>query len=375
MASIGRNEPCPCGSGRKYKRCCLGGSVLADDTVSVQDRDIAFSLLDDLVGAARYQADLAAVSPLVVDGDVSLLDDEDEIMSSRVVDWLTLDVVLRRQDGTIAADALRRRGADLPAGARRFLRDLLGAPLRLMQVDSDLDDEHPVWWDLLDEGRSYQMAEDTELFDPGDVIVARIVERDGAWVVEDIPAILWLDDVEEMAQSIQQVRDRAMADGATPDIVRMVLGAALLRLVANAEVTDEPILTEEGDPLSPTISTWDVTDGEALVARLGAADDFTRDPDASGEAAAGVRWTWSGPPFEGADTSPLATLTLRPGRLETRVASLAREERVRGRLDALAGDLIRYIGARSLTPDDLRELADTVLEGEAEPRGDAPDRG
>ena len=20
---IGRNEPCPCGSGRKYKRCCL----------------------------------------------------------------------------------------------------------------------------------------------------------------------------------------------------------------------------------------------------------------------------------------------------------------------------------------------------------------
>ncbi len=23
MAKIGRNSPCPCGSGRKYKRCCL----------------------------------------------------------------------------------------------------------------------------------------------------------------------------------------------------------------------------------------------------------------------------------------------------------------------------------------------------------------
>jgi len=21
---IGRNEPCPCGSGKKYKKCCLG---------------------------------------------------------------------------------------------------------------------------------------------------------------------------------------------------------------------------------------------------------------------------------------------------------------------------------------------------------------
>jgi len=23
MAAIGRNAPCPCGSGKKYKRCCL----------------------------------------------------------------------------------------------------------------------------------------------------------------------------------------------------------------------------------------------------------------------------------------------------------------------------------------------------------------
>ncbi len=27
MAKIGRNEPCPCGSGSKYKRCCLGAPV------------------------------------------------------------------------------------------------------------------------------------------------------------------------------------------------------------------------------------------------------------------------------------------------------------------------------------------------------------
>ncbi|MGC9519216.1 MAG: SEC-C metal-binding domain-containing protein [Desulfuromonadaceae bacterium] len=23
MAATGRNEPCPCGSGKKYKKCCL----------------------------------------------------------------------------------------------------------------------------------------------------------------------------------------------------------------------------------------------------------------------------------------------------------------------------------------------------------------
>ena len=26
----GRNDPCPCGSGKKYKKCCLGKSVFAE---------------------------------------------------------------------------------------------------------------------------------------------------------------------------------------------------------------------------------------------------------------------------------------------------------------------------------------------------------
>lgn len=27
MKKIGRNDPCPCGSGKKYKKCCLNKSV------------------------------------------------------------------------------------------------------------------------------------------------------------------------------------------------------------------------------------------------------------------------------------------------------------------------------------------------------------
>ena len=29
MAKIGRNDPCPCGSGKKYKKCCLAGDEAA----------------------------------------------------------------------------------------------------------------------------------------------------------------------------------------------------------------------------------------------------------------------------------------------------------------------------------------------------------
>ena len=27
VAKVGRNEPCPCGSGKKYKKCCSGATI------------------------------------------------------------------------------------------------------------------------------------------------------------------------------------------------------------------------------------------------------------------------------------------------------------------------------------------------------------
>ena len=33
MATVGRNDPCPCGSGKKHKHCC-GGSAQAPSLVS-----------------------------------------------------------------------------------------------------------------------------------------------------------------------------------------------------------------------------------------------------------------------------------------------------------------------------------------------------
>lgn len=28
IAKVGRNDPCPCGSGRKFKKCCYAGSTM-----------------------------------------------------------------------------------------------------------------------------------------------------------------------------------------------------------------------------------------------------------------------------------------------------------------------------------------------------------
>ena len=41
IMKIGRNDPCPCGSGRKYKKCCLG----KPETLNVSD---SYTYLFDL---------------------------------------------------------------------------------------------------------------------------------------------------------------------------------------------------------------------------------------------------------------------------------------------------------------------------------------
>jgi len=42
MAKIGRNDPCPCGSGRKFKRCCLGKQQTAGTNLTeVQQAQIS----------------------------------------------------------------------------------------------------------------------------------------------------------------------------------------------------------------------------------------------------------------------------------------------------------------------------------------------
>ena len=60
MSKVGRNDPCPCGSGRKYKQCCL----LSESSGSVASTAAQSAALDPV--AARYNRAVSAH----VDGDL-----------------------------------------------------------------------------------------------------------------------------------------------------------------------------------------------------------------------------------------------------------------------------------------------------------------
>jgi hypothetical protein len=96
MAKIGRNDPCPCGSGQKYKRCCLP----RDEAAAAAGR------------AAAPALDRATAAPFAWVSDDDGLDDASNI----VIDLIAAG---RLDDAERAAQDLLERYPEVHDGLER----------------------------------------------------------------------------------------------------------------------------------------------------------------------------------------------------------------------------------------------------------------
>jgi hypothetical protein len=61
MAKVGRNEACPCGSGRKYKRCCEVKERKASRTMLLAVGGAVLAAL--IIGMIRFSNDRQTTGP------------------------------------------------------------------------------------------------------------------------------------------------------------------------------------------------------------------------------------------------------------------------------------------------------------------------
>jgi hypothetical protein len=149
---VGRNEPCPCGSGRKYKRCC------ADRDMAVAPSPVAGLSWDEYVTTAadRMTDDDVRGLPLHDLGRVELGKLRDAALVAAVERFLAERLFARAKRG---ADELARRGApmidrvrdQIIAGALDVgaietadaqlaaMRDRSAAGLHALEIDVQLD--------------------------------------------------------------------------------------------------------------------------------------------------------------------------------------------------------------------------------------------
>lgn len=138
MSSQGRNDPCSCGSGRKYKHCCLSRTQIATG-ITPQDRTEALTALlrysrrDEFAGAVAMGTLRWADQPDddVQDAMASIL--EHETSTQAFFEWLTLDLELE-QGGTMASRFIDTRHWSVSARAADHIRLMLDTRLGIYQV-------------------------------------------------------------------------------------------------------------------------------------------------------------------------------------------------------------------------------------------------
>jgi hypothetical protein len=170
VSATSRNAPCPCGSGRKFKRCCA--DVLdhpqrvakEHDAVGERIRAWAFQHHHDAIRAAL--ADITAGHEDVVLGDADI-----ELIST----WALGDRELPGRGGTLAQRYARR--PDLPADESDVARRIAAARLGLLRVVS----VQPGQWIELDNltggGHVHVMSHGvSRAVRRDDMLVARIME-------------------------------------------------------------------------------------------------------------------------------------------------------------------------------------------------------
>ena len=181
MNTIGRNDPCPCGSGKKFKHCHGRTSVPARDTVYFRNRRLDAESSELLMKFARKQF-----------GDEALKSASEEYYLSDEIPFVTTgpdaDPFLRwftfnwRPEGerTLGELFLAENGSKLDPDLRRFIDVTLHSPYSFFQTLSVDPGAGLTLRDII-RRREFHVIEKSAsmILEKSHILLARVVELDG----------------------------------------------------------------------------------------------------------------------------------------------------------------------------------------------------
>jgi hypothetical protein len=263
-----RNSPCPCGSGRKYKRCCFAEAELAarearfDNAVGQRIREWASQTMDDQLGLALEQ--FAAPNRAMTDGDLELF-----------ATWFHNDREL--PGGGTPAERYAAR-TDLPARERATAARIATARPGLHRVLAVEPGSWIVLEDVLDGTRiRVRSPHASRGVVRWDLVLGRVMDGD--------PPSLWgamrsfePSDETELIAELRRLAGAGSEERDAAVLSRTLREHALqlARFVPPAWKVEPSFHTLEGDPVAHGSATWRIHDLAAvsdLLRRLGGLRD------------------------------------------------------------------------------------------------------
>ena len=346
MSGIGRNDPCLCGSGKKFKKCCLVAADAASGAWTSAERESALVALgrfgwrhefdaERAAAEARFWGVLDAIGDVGPDLDRSELDEQGQTYFQ---DWFTTDFRLGTGP-TLLELFLERSRRGLRSGELRYLGRARLSHFRLYEVLGVRPDEG---FDLRDlwAGTRLRVQERlaTRQVVQWDILAARVVLGPNNVPVLDGPPYLYPARIKDtLVKDLKRLhrRFRRRIPGDDVDFLKRFGWVFFAWWVEHVVVRPRIALrTAEGDEMVFSHAVFDVRDREALERALAGHADLERQDDGS--------YAWLEPAADDEFRRGLGTFVLHDDRLVLDTTSEPRAERGRALLEALAGDAVSY---------------------------------
>ena len=185
MDKVGRNDPCPCGSGKKYKKCCLQKSFIQTGKEESIRQNLVHELLK-LFTQRFYTERLKKVSAFFW-GDFNprefLKGDSLEHAEVNFWDWVIHDW-LDEVSGKLLIDLYLANRRTLSIDERRILTMMSNSVLSLYEVQEVFPEKGLLLNDLI-RGGQYDVKEKaaTEGLAKWDILATRLLQVDGLYIM------------------------------------------------------------------------------------------------------------------------------------------------------------------------------------------------
>ncbi len=286
MANIGRNDPCPCGSGKKHKKCCLQQAFPQQGN----EQRIMQRLIGEILSYAKTHHVDEIKEAYEVYWDVLNPDTELDPSLERMADinlweWFVHDWL--PYDDTDKPIIVRYKEHDkkLTPEELKILGVMQNSVLSLYEVQETFTDRGMLLKDLL-MGGEYDVAEKlaTQSFRKWDIFSARLLFIDGHYILSGglYPFSLKekqniIKAVKDAHENFQQIAPEIPLD----DFLKIEAGPVFhylwFNLIQNPSMPE--VRNTDGDPIMLCTATYTIKDKAEAVSRLNKIEVFSKHHD------------------------------------------------------------------------------------------------
>jgi len=366
----GRNDPCPCGSGKKYKRCCLGKDEVkrpvktsaTPKEIELRDRLVSFSAKE------RHKKDFEKAYQLFWRRPFKEpleLDEKEEANFASFLEWFIHDFSL--WNGlTIVEEFYQEKKGKLSEEELSLLKYEMLSYLSLYEVTSVTPEVGLRLKDLF-------TGEEMDIFEvkgsltavKWDVIFVRVISMGAVNKLSGIVTLIPRRSKENVLLSIKGIWEKFKSETGNHEWSYFVKSNAHLihHLIEDQSLKEPVFVTEEYHRICSSKAVFDVKNFDTIRYRLGHEFDFIIDEEKGGKRilftwlkrGASKHWEIEKPPEDSVILrsemirgkgelrwTSLGTVTLTPKRLELRCLSKERLDQGKKRLFEILGDDIQH---------------------------------